>query len=258
MKKIICFISIVFFALSGMNAYSQTIEIETKSVIYEKTIKKCLAAQVDPEESALTKSWANYLKKNYKIKMKGFGLFSNSDVLTAKNVVIESISPDTINLFTNIEETPTGSEIKIFASTVNNVDMDNENYPNEFNSLRIMLKTFLNQFINEYYTEKISESSKTIKIYNKDKIKLIKTINSNKKKIVKYTNTISVTNVTIKENSDEAVKAVEKTSKLNTKRTKLENINSTSLVKIDLLDKKINDEKSKLEYYKLKKTYILQ
>lgn len=251
---------IILLALIIINSgltKAQTIQIDTTQISYENKLRPSIGAQVDPEKDELTKAWADYLNKNYKVKLKGFGLFSTKEILSAEDVTIAAVSDRRMNLYTRVISLTSGSEIKIFASYGYDIYIGTSNFPKEYEALRGILNNFLLKYVNEYYSNGINSITKEIKSLSKDKVKLLKTIDKNNKKIMKMANDIAVTNATIKSSTDESIKAVEKTAKLTNDKANLENDNASATVKVQLIDEKLIKLNDKLDKIKLKRSNLI-
>lgn len=236
---------------------AQTIQIDTTQISFENKLRPSIGAQVDPGKDELNKAWADYLNKNYKIKLKGFGLFSTKEILSAEDVTIAAVSDRRMNLYTRIISLAAGSEIKIFASYGYDIFIGSTNYPKEYQTLRGILSNFLLKYMNDYYSDGIKSISKEIKSLSKDKVKLLRSVDKNNKKILKMANEIAITNATIKSSTEETIKAVEKTAKLTNDKATLENDNASATVKVQLIDEKLIKLNDKFDQMKLKRSNLI-
>jgi hypothetical protein len=246
--KFILLASIILVSFSTI-LLSQTINIVSTEIEFEKQLRPCLSAELDPEPTLVKKQWSKFLDKNYSIDVSGIGWFSNKDILTASDVTLGSVSDKRMNLYTRILETANGSEMKLFASFGYDFFIGKDNYPAEFEKLKTLMNNFLMQFLTEYYKDKIEETSKAITKNSKEKVSLLKSIEKNKGKIEDAKNEIAKLNAKKSENSEESIKILEKINKLTKEQMDLENENNQALLEIQNLDKKV--EVLKLELDKL-------
>jgi hypothetical protein len=257
MKKLFLSFLLLFLSVSFVILKSQTIRIDTTQISYEDKLRPCIGVQIDPGKDELTREWANYLKKNYKVKLNGIGWFSTKEILTALDVMLPTVSDRRMNFYTRITSVANGSEIKIFASYGYDIFIGDTNFPKEYSALQHILNNFLLKFVNDYYSDQISEIAKKIQHYNSLKIGIMKTNVNLDKKIFKITNDISVLNATIEEKSAEAIKNQENLSKMNNDKIKFENQKSSSLIQIQIIENNIKTLNLKIDDFKTKQANLL-
>lgn len=236
MKTILNMIIALIIAIISTTAYSQTIVITETNLEFEKKLRPCLSADIDPQPTEVKKSWAKYLDKNFKIDVSGLGWFSNKDIITAQDVMLGIVSDKRQNIYARILETPTGTEMKLFASFGYDLFIGKDEYPNEFENLKKLFYNFLMEYLTEYYADKIAETSKTIDKNNREKVKLLKSIEKNKENIADAKKDIEKLNAKKSETSEESIKLLEKINKLNKKQLELENENVQSNLTVQELD----------------------
>ncbi len=246
MKKLrllfLCTISLFGFG----SIVGQTIRIDTTQISFENKLRPCLGVQVDPTPTLLKKSWVSYLKKNYQIKLKGGGLFSSDEVLKSENVTIGIISEKHLNLYTRITPTSSGSAMKVYACFGYDYFIGHERFPKEFTALQTLLNNFLFDFLNDYYTQVSKDASKELKQFNRQKTKILKSIDKSTKKIEKATEQMAGLTSTGESSNDPVVSG--KLAKLAGSKTKLENDILSYSVKIQSLDENIVQLSARLRY----------
>jgi hypothetical protein len=240
MKKAKLFVFAIVLTFSTLVLNAQTLRIDSSQISFEGKVRPCLSAQVDSDQDALAAGWASYLKSIYKIKLKGFGLFSNSDVFEAKDIIVLELSDKRLNFYTKIIPVSSGSQINVFASYGYDLFIGSSSYPHEYKVLGDMLHDFLLKYLNNYYSDKVKSISKEVKGLNNEKLKRLKKIEKNNKKIFKLSNDIAVKNATMNKTNEEAIKIIEDVSKYSSEKVTLENENSTSLLRVQLIDKELN------------------
>lgn len=156
----LCILSTLLFYF-GSNA--QTLTPVKSTIEHNEQIRACLMVKLDPEPKTLKNAWIDYLDNQYDFKLKGMGLFSNKELLTAEEVSIPKISSKKMNFYTNVVEDGDGSEMKVFASLGYDIYLNDEKYPAEFNSIKEIMTAFLKQYLPQYYKEVIEESSEKVK-----------------------------------------------------------------------------------------------
>ena len=142
----------ILFMLVLLSSISnaQTFTVEKSELSYENDLRPCLVTTVDPSTKELKKAWVKYVKKNLGVKIKGIGFFSDDAILKAEDVIAPSIAPNRFNLYTRIAETPSGSQMKVFASFGYDLFINENNYPTEFDNIKMLMNDFLYETLNEY------------------------------------------------------------------------------------------------------------
>jgi hypothetical protein len=64
--------------------YGQQIKPSESFIVHEDVPRSCWVVNLDPEPKTLKKAWKDYVKDEFDISMKGFGLFLKKDLLFAE------------------------------------------------------------------------------------------------------------------------------------------------------------------------------
>lgn len=168
--------------ISTFQLKAQTYVINTSEITFENKLRPSLLVKFDADANTVKKGWVDYMKKNYKIKVKGAGLFSDKDILDAEDVTINSIADKRMNMYARITDIPSGSEMKYFMSFGYDFFIGPTEYNREFEGMYELLNDFSISFLNNYYAEETSAILKKIKGFEKDIKKNNRTISSNIKK----------------------------------------------------------------------------
>lgn len=139
-----------------------TIQPKTSSIDFDKHMRPCIQVNIDPETKTLKGAWKDYLKDKYDFKLRGFGLFSNKDILSAEEITVKQISPKTLDFYTQIIEDENGSEMKVFARHGYDIYIDQVNYPTEYAAIHEMIDAFLISYLPVYYSGQINDTKKRI------------------------------------------------------------------------------------------------
>lgn len=179
-------------ALLGMLLIFTTVQAQELSltemlVKYDKETRPAIQVVLEPETDAVKKAWEDYMKDEYKVKMKGTGLFSNKDVLSAEEVKISEVSSKKLNFYTRIVEKGANTEMSVFASLGYDLHIGKDNYPAEFAQLKKITVDFLNQYLPTYYQDRLKNNEDQFSNLTKDRDKLEKNITDNTEKIEKLT-----------------------------------------------------------------------
>jgi hypothetical protein len=239
----------ILFMLVLLSSISnaQTFTVEKSELSYENDLRPCLVTTVDPSTKELKKAWVKYVKKNLGVKIKGIGFFSDDAILKAEDVIAPSIAPNRFNLYTRIAETPSGSQMKVFASFGYDLFINENNYPTEFDNIKMLMNDFLYETLNEYYTAETKSLNKATASYNKNKLKELKSINSNEKKLVKTDVDIAKNTISEYDTTETKIKKTKALNKLFYNKTKMEKENSESKINIQNLENQIKTNLESIE-----------
>ena len=189
MKKIQFLILCVL--LVSVKVSAQTFVIDTSEISFENKLRPCLFVKFDADAKTVKKGWVDYMKKNYKIKVKGIGLFSDKDIVDADDVTINSISDKRMNMYARVTDITGGSEMKYFMSFGYDFFIGSKDYTQEFEGMYKLLNDFSINFLNNYYAEETSSILKKIKGYERDIKKNNNAIASNIKKSKKGSDAVA-------------------------------------------------------------------
>jgi len=189
MKKIQIFILCFLLVASKLSA--QSFVIDTTEITFENKLRPCLFVKFDADAKTVKKGWADYMKKNYRIKIQGISLFTDKDIVDADDVTINSISDKRMNMYARVTDITGGSEMKYFMSFGYDFFIGPKEYPNEFEGMRKLLNDFSISFLNDYYADETSAILKKIKGFERDIKKNNNAISSNLKKSQKGSGAVS-------------------------------------------------------------------
>lgn len=189
MKKIN--LLILFAVLISLKTSAQTFKIDTSEVSFEDKLRPCLVVKYDANAKTVKKGWADYLKKNYSIKVKGIGLLTDKDIVDAEDVTISTIADKRMNMYAKVTDQPAGSEMKFFVSFGYDFFIGPQNYGNEFGAMHKLLNNFSINFLNDYYSDEASNILKQIKGLENDIKKNSKEADRNTKKANKGSDAVA-------------------------------------------------------------------
>ncbi len=228
MKKFYLLIVVVIFSSTLM---AQTYRIDTSEISFENKLRPCLKVSFDADAKTVKKRWSNFLKKNYKIKTKGIGLFSDKDLVSTEDVILNNIADKRMNIYAHVTDIPGGSDMKYFMSFGYDFFIGPKDYPDAFGGMKKLLNDFSVEFLNDYYSDETSKILKQIKGYERD---------------------IKKDNNAIKKNQKKSLKAS------SAEATGLEAKNNANNNDINLTQDKIKDLQQKLEEIKVKQGGIIR
>jgi prefoldin subunit 5 len=207
---------------------AQSLAPQKSTIEHNNKMRNCLSVKLDPDPKTLKKAWVSFLQKEYALKLKGAGWFTNKDLLHNEEVTVKKLSPKIMDFYTQIVEDENGSEMKVFASLGYDIYINEEDYPMEFNAMNEMMVTFLKKYLPEYYNKKVNQSMKSVKGLNKDIANLKENIKDNQDRIKKLNQEIEKYKANIVENSQkldaEEIKLKDRQKEMELIRIKLEKL----------------------------------
>jgi hypothetical protein len=218
-KIIYSIIAALWIIPSGMNA--QDLTPSEGMIVHQDAPRACWEVHVDPEPKTLKKAWKEYVKDDFDVKLKGFGLLTNRDLLSAEVAVVRPVSPEPINFYTHIVEDMNGSEMKVFAELNPGDYIGPDNHAAEFRAMQKILDEFLAEYLPTYYQGRVNDAEKRMVELANEREDLKKEITRDSEKISKLEDEIEQARLELKTNQDQLDLAE---SKLEARKQKLERI----------------------------------
>jgi hypothetical protein len=200
------------FLLICVYSNAQTYKIDTSEITYENKLRPCFNVKYDAPAKTVKKAWDKFFSKNYSVKIKGIGLFTNKDVISGTDITIPAISDKRMDLYARVTDAAGGSEIKYFMSFGYDFFIGPVEYPKEFEGMKKILNDFSVEFLNDYYADEASSLTKKIKGLEKDIKKNKKSIKKNNKKAKKgsaeVANGLSAKNTSLEMENEETKRKI--------------------------------------------------
>lgn len=220
--KLFQFVFILIAALTSLDINAQSsLEPVESTVHFKDGMRPCIQVNLDPEPKTLKKAWAEYLKSNYDLKLKGIGAMSNKDVLSAETVIVNQISSKTVDFYTQIVEDHNGSEMKVFVRFGYDMYITKENYPSEYKAILEIVESFMKFYIPQYYQAEIDDTEKRVEKLTEEKADLVKDIDDKTDEIEELHVEIKERETSLAENKTQLTETEEK---LKVRKEKLERI----------------------------------
>lgn len=200
---LICISSILYLS-------AQTYTIDTSEISFENKLRPCYSVDFDAPAGTAKSAWKDFLKKRHDIKVKGIGLFADKDLLDAEDVRINSVSDKRMNVYARITELSAGSSMKFFVSFGYDFFVGPGNYPQEFEKMKALLNDFCVEFLTDYYKDRVSYITKTMKRIEKDILRKQKDIEKNIKKAKKESDAVSLALETKNQGIEREIKELER------------------------------------------------
>lgn len=157
-------------------SHAQDISIQAANIEFDYSNRDCWQTKIVGKSNDVKRAWKRFLKTEFDVKLKGFGLFSNKDVLSAEETEITTVSSKLINFYTHFKGKK-NPIMKVFASYAGDESNFINNNSSEFEKLKekVIIK-FINSYYPKYYNNRVDNTIKKIE-------KLTKNIKRDKDKI---------------------------------------------------------------------------
>lgn len=186
MKNLINLLFIILSLSIGSNAYAQTeFDFQVSTVDYDGKERPCIAVRLAPETKAVKKAWEDFVKKEYRIKLKGLGFLMNKDILSAEKVIVKSLSDKSIDFRTRVVEEKDHTLMQVFVSLGYDIYLSPEKYPQAFQDLKNRTWKFVKTYLPRYYNDEIEALTDALKDLNKDQADIKDQIADNEKEMEK-------------------------------------------------------------------------
>jgi DNA repair exonuclease SbcCD ATPase subunit len=176
---------IIFLLFLPLLSNAQLPNLREAVIQYEKDSYPCIKVTLEPETKAVKEAWEDFMNKKYNVNVKGTGLFTNKDVMTAEKVTLKKISDKQMDLFAEIVEEKDLTSFSLFGRLGYDIPIRPENHPAEYQGLRTLTLEFLNEYLPDYYKERIKEREKQLKDLEKERKDVEKSLADNRKEIEK-------------------------------------------------------------------------
>ena len=178
-KYILPLFAILFSTLLS----AQSLTVENGRVEYDDQNMPAIKVVMNPKPDKVKDEFRDYVKDNYDVKMKGIGFLSNKDVLSAEGTVISRISDKEMDFRAKVVERGDATEMYVFGSFGYDIFVDPEQYPNEYRAMKTLTVNFLNDFLPDYYKDRIDETQEMLSDLKEEREDLNDDIADNEKKI---------------------------------------------------------------------------
>jgi hypothetical protein len=186
MKNSINILMIIMALMAYTTASTQSaFDFQVSTLEYDGEERPCITLRLAPDTKEVKKAWEDFVKKEYKIKLKGLGFLVNKDVLSAEKVTVKTLSEKAIDFRTRIVEEKDHTLMQVFVSLGYDIYLGPDNYPQAFQDLKNKTWAFAKNYLATYYNEQIEELTGVLKDLNKEQEDVRKEIADNEKEIEK-------------------------------------------------------------------------
>ncbi len=164
---------------------AQSLQIGEGQVKHDKQMRPCIEASLEPEVGDVKDAWEKFLKKEYKVKLKGNGFLTDKDVLYAEKVKFKAVSDKTMDFFTRIVEEDDQTKMYVYGSFGYDIFINPKGYPLEYQRLEDITKRFLNGYLPNFYIKEVNNAEKTLAGLRNEQSDMEKEMEDNKKQMEK-------------------------------------------------------------------------
>jgi predicted ribosome quality control (RQC) complex YloA/Tae2 family protein len=177
------FILLIIFYILPFAASTQQLSVDDGMILHEGAERPCIEVTLTPDPEDIKDNFKDWLKSEYDVRLKGFGFLANKDVLSAEQVRIAEVSANQMDLYVQVIGDEKMSTMCVFASFGYNIHLDPIEYPDEYSALKGIVKSFLHDYIPQWYQQRIEEEESTISDLEKQKTSLQSDIADNENEI---------------------------------------------------------------------------
>ena len=173
----------LLFSFYSMTA--QSLQIGEGQVKHDKQMRPCIEASLEPEVGDVKDAWEKFLKKEYKVKLKGNGFLTDKDVLYAEKVKFKAVSDKTMDFFTRIVEEGDQTKMYVYGSFGYDIFINPKGFPLEYKRLEDITQRFLNGYLPNFYIKQVNNAEKALADLRNEQSNMEKEMEDNKKQLEK-------------------------------------------------------------------------
>lgn len=192
-------------------------------VNYEKETYPAVVVAMEPEAKAVKKAFEDFMKDKYDVHLRGIGFLANKDVISAEKVTIPKLSDKQLDFHAKVIEEDDITRMSVFAILGYDISVSKANENTDFIAMKNIVGEFLDDYLPNYYQEKLEEAKDQVESLEKDRKDYRGTIEDNKKEIEKLQKENEKLSEKLEESESELNAALEKQSELQTKLESIKN-----------------------------------
>lgn len=220
LKISVTFCLVVFLSIF---ANAQTLSVENASVNHEDKNIPAVKVVMNPAPKEVKNQFKDFIKDKYDVKMKGIGFLSNKDVLSAENVQLNGVSDNNMDFYAKVVERGNETEMYVFGKLGYDIYLAPQTVrQEEYRSMKNVTIDFLNQFLPEYYQDRVDQTQDLLSDLEEERKDLKEDISDNLEKISELENEISGWEIELKETEEKINLATEK---LDNRKNSLQTVN---------------------------------
>ncbi len=175
--------AVVLILMSIFAANAQNLTVENAMVTIDDKQVAAVKVMMNPSPSKVKDEFRDFIKDKYDVKMKGIGFLSNKDILSAEGVQIPAITSKNMDFKAKVVENGDNTEMYVFGMLGYDVNISPEKYRDEYRAMKNITISFLNEFLPEYYQDRVDETQDMLSDLRDDRNDLRDDIADNKEKI---------------------------------------------------------------------------
>jgi len=175
--------AIALILISTLTINAQNLTVENATVNIEDKQVPAVKVVMSPAPDKVKDAFRDYINDKHDVKMKGIGFLSNKDVLTAEAVQIPAITSNNMDFKAKIVENGDNTEMYVIGTLGYDINISPDNYRMEYRAMKNITVNFLNEFLPEYYQERVDETQDMLSDLRDDRNDLRDDLADNKEEI---------------------------------------------------------------------------
>ena len=222
MKNFIYTILFLFIGFSSLQLTAQRLSISDVATVYENIERTSIEVMMEPGPDLIKDQFSDWMKKELDVKLKGYGFLTNKDVLIAEKIKIPAISGKQMDFYVQVIEEGENSKMSVFASYGYDIHITPESHPVAYRSMKGVVLDFLDDFLPNWYMNRIEESREVVSDLENERSKLEEEIANNLNEIDELREEIDEKGDMLQETQSELIEAA---GTLERRQEKLDQVN---------------------------------
>ena len=206
-----------------MSLSAQTLSINRSTYEHEDKERPSVEVKVEVPPKYLKKAWKDYLKDEHDVKLKGIGFLANKDMLSAEEVVFGALSQKEMDFFTHFSEENGTTTFNVFASLGYDIYLGGDDLQAEFNTMRSIVESFLDQTLPAYFSDRVEEAKERVTDLKDEISDAEKSLKDNRKEIEKLKKDIADLEKLLQEKQSALTEAEQALEKATSQRKEITN-----------------------------------
>jgi|GEM_PF-1059327 hypothetical protein len=222
MRKLMQLIIInAIFWLGLSPVFSQELIISDGTARYRNRDYPAVVVRMEPGVKEVREAWRDFLRKRYRVRLRGGGFLSNRDVLRAENANFRELANTEVDFYTEIVEESDLTKMSVFASLGDDYNIGLGNDFNQYYNMKGIVQSFLDTYLRGYYENEVKDAQKQVSDLEKSESDKRNRITNNDKEIAR----LQAENVRLTEEiATTQTNSVAAREELEKRRIRLENI----------------------------------
>ncbi|MEM8527055.1 MAG: hypothetical protein AAGG68_20615 [Bacteroidota bacterium] len=155
---------VALFLLSTGATTAQDVSLREGYYARNEATRPGIRAYLSPNAKDVKKAFEDYMNDTYDVNLKGIGLFTNKDELYAKNVKLEEVSTQNMDIYAEVVEADDreGTRMTLYGALGYDIFLSEDAYPMEYRRLESVMTGFLRSYLTDYHEERLEEARENL------------------------------------------------------------------------------------------------